>query len=127
VLLEVADVAFLEAHGKTREIAASTWRRELETLRAFFAWCVEQKWITDNPAERLRMPRVEDLSTLPLTAEEIDRLIAACDQIASDNPGETPYIRRRARALALTLLYTSPGPSAQPRLEDDTSQFALAG
>ena len=106
VALDMIDAPFLDAHRASRMIAASTWRKELETLRAFFAWCLDRKWITDNPAKRLRMPRIEDLSTLPFTAEEIDGLQAACDVIASDNHAETAYIRQRARALVLVLLYS---------------------
>ena len=95
--LDAVDAEFLGVHRKTREIAASTWRKELETLRALFSWCIERKWISDNPAKRLRMPRVEDLSTLPFAAEEVERLLHASDQISSDDPAETPYIRKRAR------------------------------
>jgi site-specific recombinase XerD len=100
------DSIALDRYRTGRTIAASTWRKELETLRAFFAWAKERGLVADNPARRLRMPRSEELTTLPLTAEEIERLLIACNQIASDDTAETPYIRKRARALLLTLLYS---------------------
>jgi site-specific recombinase XerD len=87
--LESVDPTFLDAHRSQRKIAAGTWRKELETLRAFFAWCVERGWITDNPARRLRMPRVQELSTLPFTPAEVTKLLDACDHISSGNPAET--------------------------------------
>lgn len=104
--LDAVGPDFVEAHRKKREIASNTWRKELEHLRTFFAWCIEHEWIDRNPAKRLRMPRVEDLTTLPFTPEEVSKLLAACDQISSDDSAETPWIRKRARALLLLLLYS---------------------
>lgn len=99
------DVATLGA-GDGREIKPRTRRKELEHLRAFFAWCHDRDWCAKNPAKKLRMPKVEDLATLPFTSEEVAKLIAACDQIASDDPAQTLYIRHRARALVYALLYS---------------------
>jgi len=91
-----------------RTMKSATWRKELEHLRAFFGFCHSRKWILENPAQKryVRMPQVENLSTLPFTAEEIRQLIDACDQLRSDDPGRTPYIQKRARALIYTLLYS---------------------
>ncbi len=100
------DASALDALRAHRKVGARTWRKELETLRAFFAWCVERRSIADNPARRVRMPRVDDLATLPFTAGEIEKLIAACDRIASDDPGVVAYNRQRARALVYTALYS---------------------
>jgi integrase/recombinase XerD len=100
------DVATLDSYRAGRKIAARTWRKELEHLRAFFAWCLDRGWCADNPAKRLRMPRVDELATLPFSADEVARLIAACDQIETDNTPERPYIRQRSRALVYALLYS---------------------
>lgn len=96
----------LDEHRDKRKIAASTWRKELETLRAFFAFAISRGWIKDNPAKKVRMPQTEELVTQPFEADEIQKLIVACGQIASDNPSETAYVRKRSRALVLTLLYS---------------------
>lgn len=104
--IAAVDLPALDAYRAGRTIAATTWRKELETLRAFWAWCKDRAWCDENPAKKLRMPRVDNLTTLPFTADEVQRLLAACDQIASDNPAETPYIRQRARALLYTLIYS---------------------
>jgi site-specific recombinase XerD len=100
------DVEAVGAYRNSRNIKPRTARKELEHLRAFFAWCQDRKWISDNPARRLRMPLAEDVATLPFSPEEVGKLIAACDHISGSNPSTTPYIRRRARALVYTLLYS---------------------
>lgn len=94
-------------HGKPiHELAPSTSRKELETLRGFLEFCVRRKWIADNPAKELRPPKEATPPTMPFTAEEVTRLLDACNRIASDDPEETAFIRRRCRALVLLLLYS---------------------
>lgn len=89
-----------------RDVAPSTQRKELEHLRFFFEWCRKRKLISENPLESIAPPKVDQVPTMPYTQDEVDALLAACDQIFSDNPDETPYIRRRARAYLLLLLYS---------------------
>ncbi|MCU1330700.1 MAG: phage integrase family protein [Bryobacterales bacterium] len=100
------DTVTLDAYRRERKIAPGTWRKELETLRAFFAWCGERGWCDTNPGRKLKMPKSEDLTTLPFTSEDVGKLLAATSQIFSDNPAETDYIRRRAKALVYLLLYS---------------------
>jgi integrase len=87
-------------------LRASTQCKEIGLLRAFFHWCIDRAWIVKNPASRLRLPRVTEIATLPYTNAEVVQLIGACDRISSDDPAETAYIRRRARALVYVLLYS---------------------
>jgi len=100
------DLPLLDAYRARRKVSPRTWRKELETLRAFFAWCIDRKWASDNPARRMRMPRVDELATLPFEAEDVRKLIKACGQIDTDNPAELGYVRKRARAIVLVLLYS---------------------
>lgn len=95
-----------ELFATPARVKPRTARKELEHLRAFFAWCQDRKWISDNPARRLRMPLVEGVATLPFSPEEVSKLIAACDRISSTDQAMTPFIRRRSRALVYTLLYS---------------------
>lgn len=106
VPLEMADEIFLNAHRRKRPICPSSWRKELQIIRIFFKWCLDRKWITENPTRAMEIPRAEELTTLPFASEEVRALLAACDQIASANPAETPWIRKRARAIVLVLLYS---------------------
>jgi len=100
------DVESLGAFRNSHKVKPRTARKELEHLRAFFAWCQDRKWISDNPARRLRMPIAEDVATLPFSPEEVSKLIGACDRISGSNPSTTPHIRRRSRAIVYTLLYS---------------------
>jgi site-specific recombinase XerD len=104
--LDTVDADFLDAHRAKRPINARSWRKELQILRIFFAWCLDRKWIADNPAKRLKMPHVDDLPTLPFTPEEVRAILGACDKIASAIKSDTAWIRKRARAIVLTLLYS---------------------
>jgi len=59
-----------------------------------------------NFAQKLKAPKNTAMPTMPYTTDEVDRILAACDEIASDDPAETPYIRARAKAECLMLLYS---------------------
>jgi site-specific recombinase XerD len=113
------DVPTLDTFASSRKVKARTWRKELETLRAFFAWCFDRKWIADNPAKRLKMPVVDDPGTLPFTDEEVEELIKACDALTTDNPNELAYVRHRARALVYALLYSGLRVSDVAKLRTD--------
>lgn len=92
--------------GATRAITSSTATKEIGTLRAFFTFCADREWIAKNPAKKLRVPKVTRVPTMPFIADEISRMIAACDRIENNNPAGVERARLRARALLLTLLYT---------------------
>ena len=100
------DVSFLDTYRQTRTIKPSTWRKELETLRTFFKWAMKRRLIKENPASELDRPQEEHLVTQPFTNEEVSKLLEATRQIAGGNPSATGYIRARAKALALVLLYS---------------------
>jgi site-specific recombinase XerD len=97
--LEVEDVDGFRA---TRKLAPSTSAKELTILRLFFSFCVERKWIAENPAKKIKPPRnIKPPEIVPYTQNEITRILAACDEI-----GHSDYERRRARALVLLMRYT---------------------
>lgn len=98
--------AHVSAWRADRKVSTGTQRKELEHLRFFFNWCRTRKLISENPAAAIKPPRVEQRITMPYSQDEVTRLLAACDQIFSDNPAETGYIRRRARCFVLLLLYS---------------------
>ena len=100
------DVIALDGFRSKRTVKPRTARKEISQMRTFFAWCKVRKWIDDNPAKLLGMPKVNDVATLPFSADEIRRLLDACDQIGSRDSTAVPYIRRRSRALLYALLYS---------------------
>lgn len=58
---------------------ARTVSKKLERLRAFFRFCQDRQWVESNPATKIKLPKVSVCPTMPLTHEEMIRLLSACD------------------------------------------------
>ena len=102
MLLNQITVEVLDSYRATRKkIAASTSAKELEILRALFAFCIRRRWCVENPAKQIKAPRIPPNEVVPYTREEIASIIAACGQI-----GQQPYERQRARAVLLLMRHT---------------------
>src|SRR5215469_5503988 len=56
-----------------------TAAKHIERLRSFFRFCAERQWTESNPASRLKAPKVTLCPTLPLSKEEWERLVIACE------------------------------------------------
>jgi len=89
-----------------REMTPRTQRKEIEYLRSFFAFCIVREWTTRNPAKLVKAPIVKNSPVLPYSKTDIEALLLACERLGSKGRSETPHVRKRARALMLTLLYT---------------------
>lgn len=86
-----------------RKLAPTTSARELETLRQFLAFCEARRWIGDNPAKRIKLPKnIKPEPVVPFTAAEIDKMLEAATKI-----GTSEYERLRARAMVLLLRHTA--------------------
>jgi site-specific recombinase XerD len=72
--------------------------KNLERLRAFFRFCMEDDWITKNPARRVKAPKVKPTPTLPFSDAEMRRILGACDRY----PGN----RDRIRAFVLVMRHS---------------------
>jgi integrase len=72
--------------------------KNLERLRAFFRFCMEDDWITKNPARRVKAPKAKNPPTLPFTDAEMQRILEACDCY----PGN----RDRMRAFVLVMRHS---------------------
>src|ERR1700733_4029480 len=46
-------------------------RKKLESLRAFFQFCLEAGWISQNPATKLKAPKTSTPPTLPFNDDEV--------------------------------------------------------
>ena len=97
---------WLAAYRATRTIAASTSRKELETLRGFCDFCSRMGWLASNPAKALKPPLDQRVPTLPFTQDEVRRILAACDTFPDRNPLTIDRTRRVARARVLVMLYS---------------------
>jgi integrase/recombinase XerC len=95
-------VEHLDTYRATRKIAPTTSHKELQILRQFFSFCFERRWIEENPAKKIRLPRnIKPTEKVPYTQAEVAKMIAACDVI-----GHSSYERLRARAAILLMRFT---------------------
>lgn len=72
--------------------------KNLERVRAFFRFCEQADWIRKNPATSIKPPKVRLKPTLPFTPDEMDRILAACD--------EYPGNRNRIKAFVLVMRHS---------------------
>jgi integrase/recombinase XerD len=74
--------------------------KKLERLRAFFRFCNDGNWIADNPAKKLKNPKITGSPTMPFSQQQVISTISAChDYPDRGNAG-------RVRALVLLLRYS---------------------
>ena len=100
--LQELTVEHLDAYRAGRGISPVTSTKELQTLRQFLAFCGERRWILDNPAKRIKLPRnIRPEEVIPYSQVEASKILAACDAV-----GRGTYERLRARAMVLLLRYT---------------------
>ena len=75
--------------------------KRLEYLRGFFRFAQEANWTVDNPAKRVKSPRVDQRPTLPFSPEQMTAILAACDDYAQTRAGSGNAARLRALVLLL--------------------------
>lgn len=97
------NVEHLDAYRGSRNLSPITALKELQTLRQFFGFCFDRRWIGENIAKRIKAPRnIKPTEVVPYTPEEVARIMSACDAI-----GRGSYERMRARAMVLLLNNTA--------------------
>lgn len=104
-LLDLSDIAVehLDAYRAGRELARTTAQKELETLRQFFGFCDDRRWMGENPAKRIKSARnVRPAEVVPYDDAEVAKIVAACQTI-----GRTAYERLRAAAMVWLLNNTA--------------------
>jgi|SRR5579863_7054930 len=93
----------LDAYRGARKIAPITSLKELQTLRQFFGFCFDRRWIAQNITKPIKGPRnIKPNEVEPYTAAEVGKIFAACDTF-----GRALYERARARAMVLLLRFTA--------------------
>jgi len=102
-LKEIDTDALDEFRGTWKDAALSA-SKKLERLRAFFRFAQKRKWSSENPATDLRAPKITARPTLPFTAEEMLRLLAAIDKYRLSGRGAANAMR--IRGLVLLLRYS---------------------
>jgi integrase/recombinase XerD len=80
--------------------------KKLEALKTFFRFAHDSSWIDDNPARKLKNPKVEHNPTLPFERDEVVRILAACEGYPRECGGGDAEYSRKLRALVLLLRYS---------------------
>jgi integrase len=96
--LDVETLTEFRASWKSQNLSAL---KKLELLRTFFRFCQDRGWVADNPAKKIRNPKVADRPTLPFSQEELIRILAACEKHKGSQ-----LTKLRLRALVLLLRYS---------------------
>lgn len=104
--LRELDLSMLRQFYGTWTQGSNTALKKLERLRAFFRYAVESKWVADNPAAKIKNPKVKHCPTMPFTAEEMVDILAACDKYPDCYGRTGQWNGRRLRAFVLLLRYS---------------------
>jgi integrase len=85
--------------------------RKLNKLKTFVKFCMRRKWITEDIAIDLEPPEGSSIAAnkSPFTDEEINRILAACDQIGDPippGPGNRNWTGEDVKDFILLMLYT---------------------
>lgn len=73
-----------------RKLGALTTAKEIERIRTFFTFCLDNEWIQKNPARPVKPPKVKTIPRQPFSDQEIQNII-----------GQTKDDRELAFVLAL--------------------------
>jgi len=103
--LKQLDLDALREFRGTWTHAPITQLKKLERLRSFFRFCQQSRWIAENPLAFVKPPKVTQQPTMPFEQAEMERILAACDQVP-DNYGKLGGLpARRVKTLVLLLRY----------------------
>jgi len=66
--------------SRNQSLKPVTSLKELQTLRQFFGFCFDRRWIGENIAKRIKGPRnIKPNDVEPYAPNEMTRILAACD------------------------------------------------
>ncbi len=72
-------VESLRSFRNSWKLTPRTASKQIERLRAFFGFTIENGWIGSNPAKAIKAPEINPNPTLPFTNEEVSKILAAAD------------------------------------------------
>jgi len=61
---------------KNKNLSAS---KKLGHLKTFFQFCIDSGYIRDNPTRAIKSPKIEDPPVLPLSDDEMKKILTACN------------------------------------------------
>jgi site-specific recombinase XerD len=84
-------------------VSPRTAGKQLERLKRFFNWCIENEWLTASPAKPLKAPKVGDTDAIPLTEDQVKSILTACDKYEGGNRGRVCVLARFMLASGLRI------------------------
>ncbi len=66
-------------------LSPRTAGKQLERLKRFFNWCIENEWLTTSAAKALKAPKVGETDVVPFTEDQITKVLKACDEYEGGN------------------------------------------
>jgi integrase/recombinase XerD len=102
VALSQFNLDVLSRFRATRKDGPRTASKKLERLRAFFRFAHDRQWVEFNPATRIKLPKVSIRPTMPLTRDELVKILTAYD--ASQIKAEKPIAKLNAHRLKTLVL-----------------------
>jgi integrase/recombinase XerD len=105
-MLAQFDLDVLSKFRATWKDGPRTAGKKLERLRAFFRFAHDRQWVESNPATRIKLPKVSIRPTMPLTREEMVKILTACDGLQVTTPVEGKLNAHRLKTLVLLMRYS---------------------
>jgi integrase/recombinase XerD len=104
--MERIDVGMLTRFRATWKETNLASLNKLGRMKCFFRFCRDNGWIAENPADRLKNPRVSQAPTLPFTQDEMFALMKSlAEKIETASPSARENARR-LRSLVMVLRYS---------------------
>ncbi|HEY3382579.1 MAG TPA: site-specific integrase [Vicinamibacterales bacterium] len=92
IMLDQITAADIDLFWSAWKLGARAKGKRLTTLRAFFRFCLNRKWIPESPVSSDIKPPVgssKAANKAPFTDDELQRIIDACDQVTVEWKNET--------------------------------------
>ncbi len=105
-LLRALDVDALTRFRSEWKDGPRSSLKKLERLRAFLGFCRKRRWIEDNPASELKLPKIFPRPTMPFTHDEVVRVLAATEKYSGQAAHNARLNATRIRTLMLLLRYS---------------------
>ncbi len=78
----------------------------MQLLRSFFSFAEDEEWIAQNPARKLKSPKVDSPEAVPFTQDQTKAILDACQALAARTNCAGHLNAIRIRSLVLLLRYT---------------------
>lgn len=100
------DLDVLSKFRATWKDGPRTAAKKLERLRAFFRFAHDRQWVESNAAALIKLPKVSICPTMPLTHEEMVRVLTACDGLQAEAPVVGKLNALRLKSLIVLMRYS---------------------